>query len=194
MSPYNVSKATCVRMKRYLEQLQLEETMEFPSDDPEKLAYRIREAVYASAFHPEFKHFARFRYLYRFEILKDRVRAKVMLPEKATAQPEGLDDSVDDLTPDKVAEIDNFGKKIRDVLSTVTVTNVEELSGILGAVLKYGKENPEIYFPNAVLEEADLDRLWRWASVKGWKIVNNEDAGVTLTKKDVPEEVTWQPK
>jgi hypothetical protein len=72
-----------------------------------------------------------------------------------------------------------------------SIPDALEYLEVLGAALKFPDE-VELHFPNVVMLISDRRALLKWASANGWKYIDHEGAGVTLTKKDVPNEVLWR--
>ncbi len=194
MSPYNRSLATCLRMEEYLRELHdAQTTLDFFTNQPEVLAYKLREAMYAAQYHKDFLHIGKLRGKYKFLALDAKVRARWMSVDKP--QMRFLDrpgPTGEARSPDSPEEA-QFGDFMSRTLDTVPVPEVRELMGVLAATMKYIPANEEVYFPNAILRESELRRLYVWAKEQGLKIINNEDQGVTLTKKKVDEELVWQP-
>jgi hypothetical protein len=176
---YTISRASVVRNLDQLEHLyKLKTTLIFKNvANPQRLAYKLREAIAAAKHYEEFAHLADLDFMYQFRIGVNEVVAQYEVLEK---QPTKAQDS--QVTPKpKMPE----KKTIPDAISLIDV---------LGFVLKFPKEH-EILFPNAVLEADEKQRLYEWTQGDSieWKFIDHEESGVTLTKKSVPEEVLWAP-
>lgn len=64
----------------------------------------------------------------------------------------------------------------------------------IGAAVKLGDKTDEIFFPDMYLEDEDRLKLYKWCQQKGWKYIDHEGAGITLTRRDVDEMVLWEPE
>ena len=194
MSPYNKSLATCERMSKYLTELvEARTTVDFFIHNPRSLAYRLREAMYACQFHQNFQHVARLKSSYKFLVYGDKVRARWM--EIESPQVRIIVERVSEgqtTSPD--SEADLFGRHIREALTTVDVPNVTNFMEVLGAAMKYLGANPEVYFPNVELDNSELRRLFTWAKAKELKLIYDPDAGLTITEKDIDEDIAWKPE
>lgn len=196
---YNTSRRVCVRMHRFLKELdQQRTTIDFHSRDPKRLAYNLREAMYACEFHSDFKKYVGLRDYYTFHVMNDRVRARFKgVPEpqvrylevERKAQKAGPKD-----TEDLLREIDELGGAYQETLDTLPIPKVETLSEAIGASLRYGEACRELHFPDLRLSAQDMGRLYRWAREKEWKLVDNLEGGITLTKKKVDPELVWTPE
>ncbi len=196
MTPYNTSLATCLRMESYLRELHdAQTTIDFFTNEPDVLARRLREAIHAAQFHKDFQHVGRLKGKYKFLAMETKVRARwldVAKPQmRFLDRPGGAKAEAAASTSPAEAE---FGAFMSHTLDTVPVPEVRELMGVLAATIKYIPANEEVYFPNVILRESELRRLYVWANEKGLKIINNEDRGITLTKKKVDEDLVWQPE
>jgi hypothetical protein len=175
---YTISRASVKRNKEQLEQLlKMKQTLVFKNiANPTRLAHKLREAIAAAGEFDEFKHLAELKTMYRFRTGANTVIAQY---EVAFVEPEPLkkDDTQDPkpVAPEK--------KTMPDALNAMDV---------VGAAMKFSKEH-EIHFPNAVLVDEDRIKLWRWTQEVEWNYIDHDGAGLTLTKKDIPEEVKWQP-
>jgi hypothetical protein len=167
-------------VKRNLEQLErlyrAKTTLTFKSDNPTELAYKLREAIAAAKEFSEYEHLAELRTMYKFRTAPGRVIALYSVTE---APVETAEASVK--TPEKKRK-----RKRKVVVDAVTLLD------IVGAMIDFVDEE-EVQFININLSEEDLFKAFVWGKENGWKLINHEEAGITLTKRDVPEEVLWTP-
>jgi len=181
-------------MEEFLRELHdAQTTIDFFTNEPETLAYKLREAMYAAQHHKDFLHVGRLRGKYKFISMEAKVRAQWMQIEKPQLRFLDRPGGKREVVTESPAEA-SFGGFMSDTLDTVPVPEVRELMGVLAATMKYISANEEVYFPNAKLRESELRRLNVWAREQGLKIINNDDRGITLTKKKVDEELVWQPE
>lgn len=171
---YNESYGTVRRMKRHLDELfRRQETVDFSSDEPKSLAYKLREAIHAAQFWDQYEHYHQLKEYFQFEVRPDRVRCRFMSPEPVTIS-------------------DSQGKTRDEETDKMIVNDVDSLMAVIGAAMEHENES-EIFFPSAVLLDPDKSRLHGFAKDSGWKIIDHEEGGVTLTKKEIPEEIQWTP-
>lgn len=183
------------------------ETMILYTENPRRLCYRLREAFHACQFHEDLVKYASCRDLFAFEEHVGYVRARYRGSDAITkievtpgnrqasrslSEPKNYpkkepEEPIEKLEPMEVDELDK-------VLSTANLPEVATLMGILDAVKRYGSRVMEVYFPDARLSETDLARLYNWTSERGWGIINMEDAGITITKRAIQEDLEWTPQ
>lgn len=186
MSPYNTSLTPLRRMEKYLRSLQTRrQTMSFAADEPDKLAYQLREAIYASDFHENYAHFSKLSDFYRFESRPGHVRAVYLGP----ANPEIVDDKGEE-DGDTISE-DLPG--LPEEHPVMEVEDVQNLPGVVGAALRFSDDADELHFPNAILVESQKSRLFKFCEEHGWYIIDHEDGGLTLTRKDISPDIRWKP-
>jgi hypothetical protein len=175
---YTISRASVIRNKEQLEQLlKMKQTLVFKNiSNPTRLAHKLREAIAASGEFDEFKHLAELKTMYRFRTGSNTVIAQY---EVTSVEPEPVNkDNIQEpkpIVPEKKTIPEPLGEL--DVVATA---------------LKFSKEI-EIHFPNAILSEEGKTKIWRWTQTVDWNYIDHDGAGLTLTKKDIPEEVKWQP-
>ena len=191
---YGTSRRIVIRMLGHLKVLEKRATIQFAAENPSRLAYALREALYASQFYPDMKRFWELRRKYRFDVREGCVVARYEEIDKPLDEFEFavVDAKVIGETP--ASRADDLGAIAQEALSQATLPGVSTLDAVIGGVLKYSAQCEEVYFPDAILTEAEKERLYRWATGDGWKIVDNEEEGITLTQKGVPEAIVWKPK
>lgn len=196
---YSTNRQTVLRILPLLEVLKKKSTIRFGSEKPSKLAYYLREGLSAAKHFPEFEDIGLLKEHYRFEVHPGAVIAIYLSEPKVGA--DGVERLLTSTTiygavgPQDV----QLGKIMDEALSKTTIEDAEAISEVLGAMLKYSKVCEEVYFPNAKLLPADLDRIWRWTEGKkeNWKLIVHGDSGLTLTLADdekAPPEICYKPK
>jgi len=165
--PYARSKKAIQRVEHILrELLTATDDVVYQSLEPAKLAYQLHEGLKSAAVYPEYQAYAdlRAKFVIRLKpgrvLLEFRGRPLVAL------------------------------KVVREQLSKMTVPEVADALGIVGAALTH--KASEMVFPDAILNDDALATLHRWTSENGYHIINNYDRGVTLTKTH-PGELAWEP-
>jgi hypothetical protein len=179
---YTVSRAVIQRNLEQLEQLlKLKTTLVFKGvSNPQKLAYKLREAINAAKAFEEYQHLAELEFLYKFRVGPNELVAQFELLDSS---PEKPGSNSDEKIPAKPKPPE---KK--------TIPDASTLLDLLGFALKFPNEH-EILFPHVDLTSEDKLKLYEWTRGEGitWRFIDHEEAGVTLTKRDVPKEVLWKP-
>ena len=170
--PYNKSKHVVVRMQRYLDDMSLNrKNLSWPADNPEKLAGRIREAFHAVKFHPEYKQYHNLKPFFRIRAGTGYVEAEYVGP---------LGSAQETYTPE-----------------AMTIPEVEDVNGVVGACIKFGVKADELRFPHARLTEGECQAVYTWGRGEHprWSLINHEEAGITMTRRRGVDEVfLWRPK
>jgi hypothetical protein len=171
---YNISKRAVQRMSAYLEAMYAgQRTMTWPSKEPEKLARRIREAMTAVQHHPQYERYIPLKILYVLHARSGFVEAEWVGTEEGVAQG--------------VAAIPT-------IVQPLTLPDIYDLEGIVGAAIAYAAETDELTFPEAIISEEDKNTLYLWTIADGlWKFIDQDDAGITLTRKEVEAFLLWEP-
>jgi hypothetical protein len=158
-----------------MEVVDSEASVHFPSTNPHKLAARLREARIASKDFPEFEGYhTKLMQKYKFRVTKTGVMAEYQ--------------------ESPVGEVSIRGEVIQkktSVFARQVIPDVQDSLELFGAAIRFS-EAEEINFPNVVLTLGDRKKILAWATEKGWKYIDHAEAGATLTKKPVPEEVLWR--
>lgn len=169
--PYNISEHVIVRMKRYLDDmLSTQRSINWPTREPEKLARRVREALFAVRYHPQYERYHDLHNFFKICVHDRYVEAKWKGPLTGRTMQEAL-------SPE--------GKKIDGVM---------DLQSIIGAAIKFAITNDELHFPDAHLDEKDLKTLYQWGKKNEWKLVYQFELGVTLTRRNVDKILLWEPE
>lgn len=177
---YNTTIGPPRRMREFLNRLKKHKrTMSFATENPSSLAYRLREAIYASQFHEKYEHYHELSALYTFEERDGEVRARFrgMRPKQVETE-EGEPVEPEDV-PGRPA---------------MTVQEATTLEGVVGAAMQHGNGTNEIRFPGAILSTRQKEKLFAWAEENDWQIIDQDEGGLTLTRKEVPPEITWRPE
>ena len=182
--PYNKSIKAVARAQTQLEQLyRSRKTIDWATKNPSRLAYQLREAIYAAQFHNKYRHFSELKYIYEFQQLNGSVRAHYM----GLDVPESLIQEIE--TP-----VDNAGTDVgAPEMPPTQLDSVSSLREIIGAMVSLGDVSHEVFFPDAVLQDDDLRRLYDWSTETGWSLISHEGAGVTLTRRTVSKELLYDP-
>ena len=142
------------------------EDIAFLSTNPIKLGYQLHEAFDVADTYPEFANYRPLKKLFKVRVRADRV----------VCERKGK--------PVDAQAI------LNEQLSKMTIDTVSDILGIIGAATKH--KASELYFPKAVLEADELDKLYKWTSISGYYIINNYDVGITLVKNN-PGELAYVP-
>lgn len=176
---YSKSIRAVERNRPILEELyRRRKTMTWTSPEPSKLAYRIRESIHAASHHDSTRHLASLRSMYEFKIMPNEVQARFI----------GTNTTGIHVTTQQEPQPSQKGPVKIEV--DIAISSVH---GIVGAIIDHENAD-EVYFPHVTLTQADLVKLYNWTSENGWNIIEHEGAGLTLTRLDVGEELTWRPK
>lgn len=184
---YSTNVRVCIRMKPLLDRLESSEgNLLFRTNKPRSLAYKLREACFASRFHDDFQ-----KYIHLGKEFSFRESTNGVLAVKKS-EPRRLRDQPLHIEADPEEAI--VGREIKDAFDTATIPEAKNLADVIGATIKYGVHSTEVFFPSVALEPNDLARLFRWAEPNGWKIIWHEEEGVTLTQRSIPDELAWKPE
>ena len=172
--PYNLSRNVVERFRRYLDDMAVaQRTITWPAKDSEVLARKLREAVAAAEHHGEnFPEFAKLKVNYQICTRKGYVEARWMGP------------------------LSTSGGDIQETFAPtfMTIGEAQTAEAVVGAAIKFEPRADELHFPNARLTDKEKDLLYKWGKKSGWKLIDQEEAGITLTKKDVDELLLWTPE
>ena len=215
---YRTSRLPYEELKKVINELhEGRETLILHTENPRRLCYRLREALHCCQFHENLvkfvpliklfafethfesgtgKHYVRARYRGSDEITNIEMRPGDNERTRKSSKPKDYPakEPSDPTEPVEEATYEEAADEIQHAVDTSLLEGVVNLSGIIEGAKRYGVRVLEVYYPDAVLSEEDKGRLFRWTSENGWLIVDMEDAGLTLSKKDIPEEVQWKPK
>lgn len=169
------------RMRPYLNELRAADAaatdVSWPSHDPQKLAYDLRDCLASTRLFPEFVTFSPLAERYEIRVKPGRVQAHRLVPDSKAPREE---EAVKPLTPTALLEL----------------KDINDLPSLIGAAIHFREQADELTFPLAVLDTHDKNTLWAWcrASEVGWKMIDHDEAGITLTRREVPDDVLFTPE
>ena len=174
---YTKSRGSVERYLVYLRQLARArpeaENLEWEAENPQRLAHNLRQALHAARFHEEFRHFGRLRSHVQFKVIDSHtVRAvwiELTLLNEALAE-EG------------------------EIVQQIKIDYEVGLVDLIGAMMEQPQTLEQAYFPLVELNGSEKEQLFKWAEAQMWSIIDHEDAGLTLTKRDIDPELKWSPK
>jgi hypothetical protein len=156
---YSKSKK-CVRLiEPILKQLiSAKGRISLPNRNPSRLGYKLREAIYASQFYEDTKHFANLNTKFIFQ-LKGQ--------------------SIDCVIREIVGE--EFVSQIAmdDLRSEIVIPDVENLMGVIGAVIKHKAEH--FLFPSFIMSDDSTEALDKFCKQYGYEYIIDEN-GLELKK------------
>ena|SRR5256885_14701817 len=169
---YSRNKSSLKRVQKILDDLLLSINSESNDDvilmssSPNKLSYQLHEALEVADTYKEYNRYRVIREHYRIRVKFDRVIAEC-----------------------KVRPV-NAKVILSDQLNKMTVNDATSVLEIIGAAIKNSLN--ELYYPNVELTDDELSELYKWTSVNKYYIINNYEAGITLTRND-PGELKYEP-
>lgn len=185
---YNLTRFSVMRNKDILDTaIQAKgASLKIWTNKPRELAYKLREAVAASEkfedtsyIHRTFKDYV-IRVGENFVLIERRERIEITKtevlggPAVEMKEPEPKQETLP-LPPRIVPEVTTLPEILLTVTSEREDTPVEE----------YIFPSAQDLSPNA------KKRLNDWAKAAGWKYIDQDEKGLTLTRKDVPEELLF---
>lgn len=192
---YSKARSAVERVLPILNELYYKrQTVSLAASDSVALAYKLREAIYASQFHKDLEHLTGLKTMYEFRQMPGRVMCSflgvdhsvvpALYTEEAAAPAEEVKEFYAQVTPIRSEEPEP---------SKMQLPDVETLHGVVGAVLRFGGTHEEIYFPDALLTEEEKEKLLSWceSSDAEWGFIDHETAGITLTRAEIAEELLW---
>lgn len=177
---YNLSAHSVVRNLPQLETLaESKRTLRFPTAEPRRLAYKLREAIQAAKEHDQFRHlYDAIWPFYAFREERDAVVAEYLA---GVRDVEAIDGQRMVLRPTETRPM----KK--------TLPGVRALIEVISAAIKYPRELT-LFFPDAILSPGDKHKLSVWTKENDWAYLDHAEGGVSLTHDIVPEEMIWSPE
>jgi len=179
---YNISKNSILREKALLDDLlDFKKTVTIPSANPRRRVSRIWEALKSAEKlqkrHPEFSKYIILKDQYRFRQLSTGVRCEWISNEVDFKESE--------------TEKSNLIKQP----TRMDLPEATSLVDVIAGAMRF-EDAPEIRFSNAVLRDEDKIRLYKWTTESGvkWTFIPHDDAGLTLTTREVPKEILWKPQ
>lgn len=172
---YTLTVAAVRRVQPLLEELLLSSTKNeervWKTDEPGKLAHRLREALVAAVVCA-----SKDEACARFAVLRERYTMRAMIGGvKAELRSKSY-----------TTEVEHTMRKLR-------LPEVADLTAAIGAAIVHSVD--EIHFPNVKLatEPDRLTEFANWCQSSSWFIVDNYEDGFTLMKAD-PGDLKWMPK
>jgi hypothetical protein len=192
--PYNRSKSTIIRNERYLQDMhEAKRTIMWPSANPKRLAYKIREALWATQYHEDFAHYRYLRSFFEIALETGAVRARYMGENHA-----------------RPVHVEANGKKTfsreagdgpavmvappESPLAAMNLKDVHTLEAAVGAAIRFRETAEEIKLPECALSMEDKRKLWTWGQTSGWSFIDHEEEGITLTRRLVDPDLLWSPE
>ena len=188
------------------------ETLIIHTEVPKRLCWRLREALHCCQYHEDLTKYMILDKLYSFETHDTHVRARYRGSDEITkieVRPGDREKTRRSKGPRNMGEkeppeetpvpvitkeqIEEDTTAMQRAVDTCVLKEAINLAGIIEGTKRYGVRVMEIYFPHARLTENDKARLFRWTSENGWVIIDMEDAGLTLSKREEAEELQWKP-
>ena len=163
--PYSKSKRVVKAYESYLAQLLAAKTnISFPSRNPSRLGYKLRESIFASQFFPDTSKYANLQAKFLFRNKGQAVYCE--LREMGTSEYNGEE-------------------VMKDLKSEIVLPEIDSLSGIIGAVLKHKADH--FVFPDIAdtFKDNENTALMNFCGKYGYSLeLTNE--GLELIKIDNP--------
>ena len=184
---YNISRHSFIRNKPQLDNLlTLRRTFEIPTAHPRRLAMKLWEAIKSAKMlakkfpDGDFEKYVELGHLYKFRQTQTGVRCEWVM----TAVEQDI------LVDDEAVPTQSLPAPTK-----MQFPEAISLIDVIATAIEHG-DAPEIHFPNANLSEEDKKKLFAWTKQEDvvWSFISHDNAGLTLTTKEVPEEILWRPK
>lgn len=168
---YSLNKQNIDRLISYLDILVESQAMEigFECEDSTKLAYKLREAFFASRHYPEYEKYHTLQGDYKILARVHNVICK---------------------------RIEKGGKHFRVeqvIVGAMQLPEITQLTGVFGAAIRFPHVE-ELWFPNVNLIPESKLRVYEWTAERDWQYIDHHGSGITLTKKEVEEDLLWSPE
>lgn len=194
---YYISRHSIVRHVPQLEYLLSASerglSVTFETSHPQRLAYRLRQALKSAEEYPEFTHFRPLSSLYIFKVPDSHtVKAEyqgIDSFEFVDIRPGGSGEENDVIRAERAPDAPFY-----DDAAPARFDLVVDLMGVMSVVIS--SEEAELQFPNVILSPDEKSRLYSWTqdAEAEWTYIDNGSNGITLTKKPVPPGVEWTPE
>lgn len=167
---YHISENAYIRAQPFMDEMlktsdDIIWVVDNPDLTPDKIAYQIRQGIATAAFKGEED------YAGLAEKFMIKSRPGKVIAERRNKLVQGV---------------------YRQLAKQLNIPEANNLNSIVEQTIKH-LDQEELYFPNILNPNTELlEELYKWSSVKGFKIIRNKQ-GITLTKKDVGE-IEWKPE
>lgn len=187
---YNLTMHSFRRNKAQLDQmLKHKMTLRFPTSNPKRLAYKLREAIRAAGEFEETRHyFDALSKTYQFHEHHGYIIAEYV----GIGEPESIGEPIEEIPLPKAPVQKTASQKPLQAPPKKTVPDATVIIDVMAVAMSLEHEE-EIYFPNVVVVDSDKIKIYNWANDLGWKYLDHEDRGITLTKKEIPDDILWSP-
>lgn len=170
---YKTRRRVVQKVLPYLERLnslkQQRKSLLFNHPTPKRLAYDLRQALAVASRFEEYREYAKLGRNFRFKVHPRGVEANYY--EDAYYGSEPVHYEVGEIFP-----------------------NVSDLVGVVGAVIDSEERNPvSLIYPNVVLGELEMVKVWTWAHTKGFVTILLDNGGLKLARQLQPGEEAWEP-
>lgn len=167
--PYNVSMQSVDRVRKLLdEMIEASADLTWVTNEPIKLSYQLREGMRAALVLGAID-----KTLHKYSILRTKYLIRVRGSNLVVAEL-------------RYGNIISAASTLPTVMTLNTVTSITEA---VGAALEFKHET--MLFPSLVPNDSELIQLYNWCQTSGYHIINHEENGLTLTKKE--SELAWTP-
>ena len=175
---YNLTRHSIRRNRPQLDQLyELKKTISFVTQNPHRLAYKLREAIAACGEFEELEDYHSVLSLYTIKVRNRSVLAEFSDVHIGVSPGKNVDEP-DPIVVEPV-RTEPGPLSLIDVLGEVVGNEVEE----------------EIHFPNALLPPEDKVKLLDWTRQNPpWAFISHGDKGITITGLEVDPELLWSPE
>jgi len=178
---YNISRFSVNRNLPQLDLLLKAQTdIRFETAHPRKLSYKLREALHASREFDDLKHY--YETITPNFTFKEEPNAVV-----ATYNPVPVGIPVGPVDVQSNSKVDGPSKGSLDGARTL-------IDVIGGGVEGDERGYEELHFPNAILSQDDIKKLWDWTETTSWGLIDHQEKGLTLTKSEKYNDFFWSPE
>lgn len=200
---YNLTRHSVQRNKPQLDQILASKrgVVRFYTNKPKELQRNIHEALAAAREFPEFRHY--------YDAIKNnyviRVKKTYVLVEKkeeievTRVEDLGEDERFEVVRPvvkqQSPTEAQGEPLESRDPVPTnprPETSDASSLTEILLIATQAGEDITDLIFPKAQLSLDEKRRLNEWCKEKEVNFIDQEERGITLTRRPVDPELTWR--
>lgn len=168
---YSRSKQAIERVRLVLNIMkENNQRFQLPCTDPLRMSYAIRDALAVAKTLPSESEIAALRDKFKIKIKHD-----YLLFEPRLKLEYGDISTYGDEDPALV---------LSRALTSMTIDECQSVLEVVGACIKH--KAPEFIFPNATLDEGNIERLNKWADTSDYEVVTSTP--LTLRKKDAGQD------